>query len=218
MLRFNELRITPDSKHLIIDVEVDNLDYYAGITIENIIIDSQDTYTQNGPSSKPIFTYKTSEEIAKLYTNPDECNCSAIKTEDEEYCFVEYKDTNKQVRLVLTPEDLGIELSNNIFFVYAVATGIPAPDTPCGMDEEKIMGTVVNLYPIYQTSINYMRELNSTCEFPRGLIDLILRIKAIELNIKTGNYIEAIKLWNRFFSTISSTPSYNNCRCYGTSN
>ena len=72
MLIFNELRITPDQKYLIIDVSVDNQKYYKNIQIDSIIIDTQDTYIDSGPSNNPIFTYKLTEEnsnITQVYTD-----------------------------------------------------------------------------------------------------------------------------------------------------
>lgn len=56
MMIFNELRISQEGKHLIIDVQVDALRYYDNVYIDTIIIDTQKTYSPLGPSSKPLFT------------------------------------------------------------------------------------------------------------------------------------------------------------------
>lgn len=58
MLYFDELRITPDGKHLIIQASVVNAKYYEDITLDAIVIDTQKTFTVVGPSSKP-FAYIT---------------------------------------------------------------------------------------------------------------------------------------------------------------
>lgn len=220
MLKFNELRITPNGSHLIVDASVDNMDYYKDIIIDSIIIDTQDTYTQNGPSSKPVYVFNTNKDnMRNVYTTPEECNCNPVQEdEDIQYCYVEDEYTNKNVRLLLSAEDIGVSLSDNMLFVYVIATGIPASDTPCGLDEGQIMGTVINLYPIYQSSMCYMSELNSDCEMPKGLIDNIIRIKAIELCVKTGNYTEAIKHWRKFNVRNNNKVTYNKCRCYGPNN
>lgn len=57
MLHFNELKITPDNKYLIIDVSVDTDEYFNNIEIDKVIIDNQDTYSTSGPSSTPLYTY-----------------------------------------------------------------------------------------------------------------------------------------------------------------
>lgn len=58
MIQFNELRVTPDGKNLIVDASVKNLSYYDDIYIDSILVDTQDTYVANGPSSKPAFKYQ----------------------------------------------------------------------------------------------------------------------------------------------------------------
>ena len=56
MLQFNELRVTQDRKHLVIDVQVIDQDYYKNVYLDTIIIDTQRTYKATGPSSKPLMT------------------------------------------------------------------------------------------------------------------------------------------------------------------
>lgn len=56
MIQINELRVTQDKKHLIIDVQVIELDYYENVYLDTIIIDTQKTYSALGPSNKPLMT------------------------------------------------------------------------------------------------------------------------------------------------------------------
>jgi hypothetical protein len=207
MIQFNELRITPDSQYLIIDASIDNSSYYDNVILDSIVIDTQDTYVANGPSSNPIYTHKIDYDYT--YSTSEECNCNPVLNEDKTYCLTQ---GGKNIRLILSAKDLGITLNDNMFFVYAIATGTPAPDTPCGMDNSVIMSTVINLYAIYQESIKYIHELNCDCNIPRGFINMILKYKAIELCIKTGNYIQAIKYWKKFLLGLNSVTSYK-CRC-----
>lgn len=211
MLEFRELRITPDSKHLIIDVAVKDYSYYDNVFIDSIIIDTQDTYVQNGPSSKPVYQYNIEDDkVQNLYSLPERCSCDSVLLDaDKSYCFTYGYEEGKHLRLILSTKDIPL---NNMLFVYAIAKGTPAPDTPCGMDNSVVMSTVVNLYPIYQESIKYLRELNCDCNIPREFINIILRYKAIELCIRTGNYIQAIKYWKKFLLGMNSVTSYN-CRC-----
>ena len=67
MLQFNELRISPDNKYLIVDVQVQELPYYDNINIDTIIIDTQKTYSATGPSNKPLFIIDG--ESVKHYRN-----------------------------------------------------------------------------------------------------------------------------------------------------
>lgn len=54
MVTFNELRITPDGNTLIIDVAIKDLRYYDNVGLDTILIDTQDTFTSEGPSSKAV--------------------------------------------------------------------------------------------------------------------------------------------------------------------
>lgn len=187
MIDFNELRVSPDGKKLIIDASVKNLQYYDNVYIDAIIIDTQDTYIENGPSTNPIFYHEV-----------------ATNSYDE-----------KRIRLELDSAILGTSLSDTLFFVYVVVKGTPAADTPCGMDNQTTMGVVANLYPFYRTMVNYMKEVEDECEVPKNFIDALLRFKALELSIRTGHYAQAIKYWNKFFKSIKSKTINTGCRCHG---
>ena len=214
MLEFRELRVTPDGSHLIIDVAVREHSYYENVFIDSIIIDTQDTYTQNGPSSKPVYQYKVEEDgVQNLYALPEECSCNPILIdEDKSYCFTYGYEEGRHVRIMLSTKDVPL---NNMLFVYAIAKGTPAPDTPCGFDNTIIMQTVVDLYPFYQNTLCFLKELNNSCEVPKGFTDMILRLKALELCIRTGNYPQAIKYWKKFFSNNRVVVTTSNCKCNG---
>ena len=164
MLEFRELRITPDGNHLIIDVAVREHSYYENVFIDSIIIDTQDTYIQNGPSSKPVYQYKVEEDrVQNLYALPEECNCNPVLVdEDKSYCFTYGYEEGRHVRIMLSTKDIPL---NNMLFVYAIAKGTPAPDTPCGFDNTIIMQTVVDLYPFYQNTLCFLKELNNSYQF-----------------------------------------------------
>lgn len=215
MLEFRELRITPDGNHLIIDVAVREHSYYENVFIDSIIIDTQDTYIQNGPSSKPVYQYKVEEDgVQNLYALPEECSCNPVLIEeDKSYCFTYGYEEGRHVRIMLSTKDIPL---NNMLFVYAIAKGTPAPDTPCGFDNTIIMQTVVDLYPFYQNTLCFLKELNNSCEVPKGFTDMILRLKALELCIRTGNYPQAIKYWKKFFSNNNRVVvTTSNCKCNG---
>ena len=192
MVIFNELRITPDNNKLIIDVSVNDHKYYENINIEAIAIDTDSTFSNNGPSGDTVYEYQ-----------------------------VENDEEKKRLRLILSSDDMKSPISNNMYFVYVILSGEYHPNTPCELKKPVTIGTAVNLYPVYKQAVLYTRELSEDCSIPKKFVDYILRIKAIDLNIKTGNYQEAIKYWNKLFKGHSSTTmssAYNNCGCYGKSN
>lgn len=56
MIQLNEYRVTPDKKHLIIDVQIQDLAYYKDVYLDSIYIDTQNTFKHTAPSEKPLFT------------------------------------------------------------------------------------------------------------------------------------------------------------------
>ena len=65
-----------------------------------------------------------------------------------------------------------------------------------------------------QKGWGYLKELSNSCGIPKGFIDFILRIKALDMSIETCNYIEAIKYW-KMLNKMSTRTSTNNCGCHG---
>lgn len=181
MVHFNELRITSDGRHLIIDVSVLSESYYKNVYIDSIVIDNQDTYVGSGPSSNPVYQYSVPDVMSKL---------------TKEYV------SSKHVRLDLTPTDLPL---NGLLFVYVRTKGTPAADTPCGLDNITTLGTVTNMYPFYQQAMNYIGELANNCSVPQNFTDYILKMKGLELAVRTGNYTDAIKFYNKFFNGKENT-------------
>lgn len=187
MVVFNECRIDKEGKNLIVDVKVDSLAYYENIYLKSITVDTDETFIDCGPN--------------------------VLKCQYHH----EFSDTKiKTMRLEISYKELGLNsLNDNMFFVYIEVGGIPAPNTPCGRDKTHTMAVAVNLASIYNVSMGYIKELGQSCETPKGFIDTILRLKAFELSLKTGNYSTAINLWKKLFKVDKYIPSTKNCNCNG---
>lgn len=219
MIIFNECRIDDEGKHLIIDASVDTLDYYKDVYIKAVSIDTQETFSINGPINEPIAEFKIDytkaigEDCCQyIETDSDDCDCVCGNV------YTGNKAGNKHIRLYLTADDLNIgSLNDDIFFVYVHAGGVPEISIPCCMDNSYTMSIAVNLRPIYNLGMNYIRELGDRCTIPRGFIDYILRLKAFKLALKTGNYPVAIEYWNTLFKNkpFSSIGINKKCGCNG---
>ena len=193
MVHFNQLTISPDNKYLIIDVSVLSETYYKDVYIDSVIIDNQDTFVSGGPSTNYI------------YKKDFPMQTSAIT--DATY-------GEKHIRLELTPQDLSTGTLSGLFFVYIQVTGTPAAETPCGMDTVTTLGVVTNMNPFYQQAMNYIGELSNNCSIPQNFTDYILRFKGLELAIKTGHYVDAINLFNKYFSgKEGEIPKKGGCGC-----
>lgn len=204
MIDFNELRITPDGKYLVIDVSVNNASYYDNVFIKYIKIDTQDTYLSTGPSSNPIYSYETS--YSKTYSIPEQNSTNPIETGDS-YVFTENLEDKRHVRLALKDIDLGKSLQDNMFFVYVVIDGQPADDTPQEFNKSIYMKSVLDIFPLYKKSMYYLQEVGKDCIIPRDFINTILQLKAVQIGIKTGNYIEAFTQYKSFLKTKNISPT-----------
>ena len=213
MVDFNELRVSPDRKNLIIDVSIKDLSYYENVYIDSIIIDTQDTYIPSGPSNSPIFTYEVVSNVTPVYSLPD-CGYNQVQDYiDKENCFETSNNEEKRVRLELDNTALDNHLKGNLFFVYVITKGTPSSDTPCNMDNTINLGVTADTYPIYTNMLNSLKELES-CGTPKLFTDAFLRFKAFELSIKTGQYSQVINYWNKYFKSLD-IPNNTNCSCNG---
>lgn len=207
MVQFIECRIDPERKKLIIEAAVDNLDYFNSITIDSCLIDTEETYVESGPSSQAIPVYLPE------YEKPEEKKCSCGCSDNEPS---EVAEGLRHFRVELNAADLGGEnMDDHIFFVYVVCAGEPASTTPCNMTNSTEMAVALNMKPIYNRAMVYVRELADSCERPKNFIDMYLQFQALKLSFKTGHFTEAIKLWEKWFKRKDNTiQPTSNCGCH----
>lgn len=186
MISIQELRVTNTGERLIIGANVRQESYYDNVYIDKVIIDTEETYSDGGPSSKPIFTKQ-------------------------------FEGNTKTISLQLDKLDLNnTDLTSHLFFVYIVAKGTPAPDTPCSMDNINTLGVTMYMGNYYNTFMGYINEMNgNNCTIPQGLIDQILRYDALNTSIDSGHYIKGIEYFNKWFSKTSPITVTHNCGCHG---
>ena len=198
MIRFNELKI--EDNYIIIDVQIEEEKYFKDMYIDSIVIDTQDTFIANGPSSKAIYTktFNTNTDVNK-----------------EEIIYTQGIDKYNRVRIYIDGKNLNVDIHKTMFFVYVIAGGTPTADTPCRWDENKALHTLVDTQVLYNNMIQYIKELNKDCSTPDNFINAILQFNAIDLALKTNQYPLAIDLWKRFYSDIESNVVLPNCGCNG---
>lgn len=184
MTVFQDLRISSDGKQLFIDASIAPYSYYEGEYISAIAIDTDETYIPSGSSSNPV--YKK-----------------------------EFQDQSKQQAMILSPEDLGLASFNgHIFYVYITVEGSPDSQTPCSWDLASTLGVVLNWYPVYYRGLEFMRKTaDNCCDVSREFIDYILRFKAFELALRTGNYQLANSRFREWFYTSDEVAFSSPCGC-----
>lgn len=201
MIQFNELRITEDSKCLIIDVSVIDEPYYKDVYITGIAIDNQRTFIPNSyQHSGEGFQYPEDDVL-----NNEEIRTKHLRVILKEEDFIYYGQDGKKIR--------NISL-RDLLFVYVLTTGTPTEDAPCKYIDKYPMATVVNMYPFYQEAMYNIKEVTRNCSVSPNFTNYILRLKALELAIRTCNYEEAIKYFKWFFSgKLRATYSKGGCAC-----
>lgn len=224
--------------HIVVEASVDNLEFYKDVEIASVLIDTDETFLESGPSSNPLYAkeFETYYDLVKEHTDSTITDDEEEDTDDTEEEDTDTEDTiedtdtteentdtspparpklRKHIRMSISVKELGLkDLSSNLFFVYIGATGVPSPITPCSMDNTYTIAVALDIRAIYNAAVQHIKEVDS-CDIPRNLIDYVLRIKVLELAIKTGNYLGAIKQWNKLFRDRVKISSVSNCGCNG---
>ena len=238
MLQWNELRITEDSKHLVIDVQVQNLEYYENVHLQSLYMNvykKSSDYVAPMPDSKSILLWEEPTVSYEPYTQEDIENAQIgdtfwVLNADNNYAehtvdeaniieiqqgtVIAYKQVLIENHLKRIRKFLDIDgIANNLIFIYAIAEGEPTDDTPCGGKDHVLMGVVYNNQALYRNSINAMSTIND-CTPNQELINYILNVKSFEFSLKAGDYRAAIDFWNTTFKNNDKTPK-KSCGCYG---
>lgn len=186
MIVFEELRITNDGETLVVKARVRTEIYYDTVYIDKVIIDTEETYKEGFPSSTPVFTYTADGNV-------------------------------KSITLAINKAQIIPDFKEHLFFVYVVTKGNPLPSVPCGMDNQTTLGVTMYMGNIYNNFMGYIKEMGGgNCQVPKGLIDQILRFKALTISMDSGQYLQGIDYYNKWFSgKRQDVVTIPNCGCNG---
>lgn len=194
MIQFNQLSISQDKKYLVIDVQIEDLDYYQDNTLDSIFINNQVSFSPTGPVTEQPEPKKAGSIVIYI-------DCGG----------------KKHYREYISLEDNGIpinQVEKQLFFVWVVANGQVQEGTPCGITRSNLaLGVVYDKYPIYKQGMSLINQVDR-CEIPTALNDFILQNKAFELSLESCNYPKAIEYWNNFFIEKEQSVKHN-CGCHG---
>lgn len=115
----------------------------------------------------------------------------------------------------LSAINMSTSIKGTLFLVTVTTKGAPTTNVPCGGDNVNTTEAVYNTYPIYKKSICYMRELVNTCDSHSGFSDYILKSTALDLAIKTKDYVNAKDFWSRYFANLKDVEPIKKCNCNG---
>lgn len=223
MIQFKELYITDDRKHLVIEASVIDSSYYTNVYIDNMKILTEDNFLPTdedssyknpalGPVGKALFTFNyNSSSVPSTQAgalNYDRDTSDSKDTVSNTGEIILYKKTIREVIDIDTIQD-------KMFFVYITTLGTPSSDTPCGMKNTQILGVVYDRKLIYNYVIGLLSSITD-CDVPRNLLNNILILKALEMCLYTGQYIDALKYWQLIKNNKTEVKSIG-CGCHGRS-
>lgn len=119
MVVFNECRVDDEAKRLLIEASVDTLNYYNQVYINAVIVDTDETYSESGPSSTPVYSkeYEAIDETMTDYAPPtdeedDTVEAVEVTISSVGYATLYYGDYNLKIPegitayvVVVTSED-----------------------------------------------------------------------------------------------------------------
>ena len=169
MLHFNELYISEDNKHIVIDVEIDDFNAYDSCYIDTITVDTADDYCNN-EKSKSVTVYQNKGYTVQLDMNHDgkitDVDCymynrlieliSKLTTDDEE--TYSHYDVNRDGVVDLKDLDALINAVTYSRFIDGYQYDVNS-------DDEVNIGDVNAL-------IDYLLELGQNCLTPDELEEL----------------------------------------------
>lgn len=176
MIRFNTLKISSDGTCFMVQVSVDSAAYYNERYITDVFIDSDFTFNNSTtPSNKAVHIEiegTTTKSFSRVFSAAELSRLITTKT-----------------------------LRGHMLYVYVYVDGPITGDAPCGSDSDMYLGVAVDWNSLYHGSLGFMKQVTKECcNIPKEFIDYILRMKALELAIKTGHTMVAKNIWDKFFS------------------
>lgn len=206
MVKFNELGITRDGRHMIIDVQVRDLPSF------------KETVTSTNEDGEETTTTKQVVFLDKIYIVNHEQYADGSTYADDYVYKIEFGDDEEQTsaKIVLGEEDIdGASLSEDLFFVFVETKGTPTGDYK---GEKVTVGATYYMERVYSIFMDGMREIamsrDRVCEPPRWLLDLHLRQKALEAAVEAGDFALACKWWKEFYQ-FTETVTTKTCNCNG---
>jgi hypothetical protein len=194
MVIFDQLRISDDGKQLFIDAHVNKSSDFDAITLDSIVIQTQDQISETDPFT-PGSTY--------IYS-------AAIEGNEKELHLCLDASTDFEQSLST--------LSNLLLFVYITCKGTPGPCIPCRLDEMTTLGVTFDENLYYQKVMQFTKELADNCTVSKGFIDMILLWNGFKAAIETEHYIPAIDFWKKLFfghHGMSGLSNSKPCGCHG---
>lgn len=200
MVRFDELRITPDKENLVIECHVEDYDVYSKMYIQTVYLEYyKNRGTVGVPSDKAILLFENDRE-----------DPTAVRS------------FRKRVNLDALPGNFGTQtFSDGLFYVYVVCDGnLPASVSTmyCGFDVPLDVAVIPDWKALYDRIMPLVARFAmdcSPCEVPANFEHLILLWNAFRFAVDTCDWLQVDRLWDKLMGTQSDGYVPSGCGCRG---
>lgn len=183
MVQFDEVKFNKDG-NLVIKVHIPDETYYQNVYIDSVKIDTQETFSSDGPSTTPVYTYS-----------------------------VEETEEVKTLTLEVSHYDILSKIDGTLFFVWVSTKGTPGSDVPCGKDATQVVRPVIDDRYMCKMFLPLIKSLQCNCTDNAEFINLMLKAKAVQYCLVAEHYSEAIDFWNEYFADIKRVKNIKSCGC-----
>ena len=101
---------------------------------------------------------------------------------------------------------------NGIIILKATTEGTPPMDIPCGQDNLTAVAALINPQMMHTLVLSKLNSVTN-CEFPTDFVDSYLKMKVVELALKSCKITKAVQYYNEFYNHINSITDSGGCNC-----
>lgn len=205
MVTFNELRISDERDCLIIDIEVERVDVFKNMYIDSVYLEYYKNASVMGvPGEKAVLVYS------------NQGNDTSVKAKRLYYRLDSYDAT----KMGITSFD------NGLFYVIVNLGGTPGSQAaymPCGTDEPRRVGAILDWKAFYERGMQYVNSLFNGCNACpdlTGFEHFAVLWNALKMAISTCDWRLVSDLWDKFLLasadttlTITTRSGVSGCGC-----
>lgn len=218
MLIYDQLRISDDSKQLMMNFHVNTASYFDNVTLASVTVvavsKTEDISETDCVPPTTGYIYK------KVYTDGEREDAIVL---DRAVLDTAFNNTDSEGHpksegaTALVPFN-GDNFGSLLYFVYVECstTDENNPCIPCTSPTAMTtLGVTFDTTLLYQKMLQYTKQLNESCKIAKGFLDLVLLWNAFKAAIETEHYIAAIEFWNKLFRNVGVAGTSKPCGCHG---
>lgn len=198
MVCFEKICVGKD--YLDISVAISDKPEFMNMYIEQLAVDTHETYVSTGPSVKAAYS-KNYENFRDIYREEFKDASEAVRA----------KYITRRVDIRLNKADLGVDdIPSKVYMVHVKVGGVPGRTLDCGEDKVYHLGLAYSREKLYSEFVRLVPSELS--EDNSKAIDAYLRAKVIDSSFKSGRIDVGIQYWKDFFTAVTKGKK-ERCSC-----